>query len=141
VSADATDFARQLREDHTFAEARLWEIVRNRRLGGFKFRRQRPIGPYFADFCCIEAKLIVELDGDSHLGRERYDEARTNYLRDNGWYVFRVENFEVRLCEQKVCERILYLCRARAPKVESPADSPSPLTPLPLGRGEPPITL
>lgn len=118
MSTEPTDFARQLREDHTFAEGRLWEIVRNRRLGGFKFRRQRPIGPYFADFCCIEAMLIVELDGDSHLGREEYDQTRTHFLRDNGWYVLRVENFEVRLNEDKVCERILWLCRRRAPKAD-----------------------
>jgi len=61
---DEMEFARQLREGQTFAEARLWERLRARRMGGHKFRRQRSIGPYFADFCCLEAKLIVELDGD-----------------------------------------------------------------------------
>jgi very-short-patch-repair endonuclease len=116
MSADSVAFARHLREDCTFAEARLWEIVRNRRLGGYKFRRQRQTGRFFADFCCISAKLIVELDGDSHLGRELYDEARTNRLRDEGWYVLRLENFEVRLNEAVVCERILRLCRVRAPQ-------------------------
>lgn len=115
---DETEFARQLRENHTFAEARLWEMLRNRRMGGFKFRRQRPIGPYFADFCCLEAKLIVELDGNSHLGREGYDEARTNYLRDQGWYVLRFENCEVRLAESRVAEVILRLCKVRSPKDE-----------------------
>ena len=99
---DELEFARQLREGQTFAEARLWEMLRGRRMGGFKFRRQRPIGPYFADFCCLEAKLIVQLDGDSHLGREAYDEARTDYLRDQGWYVLRFENFEVRLDDWRV---------------------------------------
>ena len=55
--------ARNLRKNDTEAERRLWEAIRNRRLAGFKFVRQLPIGPYVADFACRESKLILEVDG------------------------------------------------------------------------------
>ena len=58
--------ARTLRADAPSAEALLWSRVRARRLGGFKFVRQEPLGPYFADFCCREEKLVVEVDGATH---------------------------------------------------------------------------
>ena len=60
-----------------------------------KFRRQFPIGPYFADFVCLEANLVVELDGESHEGREEYDDRRTKYLESCGFQVFRVMNDDV----------------------------------------------
>ncbi len=58
--------ARELRRAETSAEAKLWNHLRARRLNGFKFVRQEPIGPYFADFVCREEKLIVEVDGATH---------------------------------------------------------------------------
>ena len=60
------DTARQLRKESTLPEARLWEQLRDRRLEDRKFRRQVPIGPYIADFACVEKKLIVEVDGWTH---------------------------------------------------------------------------
>lgn len=57
------DRARALRQAMTDAERRLWFHVRNRHLAGYRFRRQHPIGPYFADFACVERRLVVELDG------------------------------------------------------------------------------
>ena len=57
-------------------ERRLWALLRDRRLKGLKFRRQRPIGPFFADFCCLDPKLVVEVDGVSHDGRGDRDRAR-----------------------------------------------------------------
>jgi very-short-patch-repair endonuclease len=69
--------------------------VRGRRLNGYKFRRQLPIGPYFADFACMEARLIIELDGESHAGRQGYDAARTRELEARGWHVVRFTNDEV----------------------------------------------
>ena len=57
------DRARALRQTSTKAETLMWAQLRDRRLGGYKFRRQRPVGAYFADFACVEKRLIVELDG------------------------------------------------------------------------------
>jgi very-short-patch-repair endonuclease len=58
--------ARDLRRDSTLAEKRLWEQLRNRKLDGFKFVRQAPVGPYIADFLCREGSLVVEVDGATH---------------------------------------------------------------------------
>src|SRR3972149_1834779 len=77
--------ARQLRRPLTPAEQVLWQHLRNRNFGG-KFRRQRPIGPFIVDFCCDEARLVVELDGESHhhaVQRER-DDLRTEWLEEKG---------------------------------------------------------
>jgi len=89
--------ARNLRRNDTEAERRLWEAIRNRRLLGFKFVRQLPVGPYVADFACRECKLIVEVDGATH-GSEtelRYDEKRTAFLQAEGFRVMRCWNDDV----------------------------------------------
>ncbi|TDM99577.1 hypothetical protein CEE86_13930, partial [Lactobacillus crispatus] len=62
----STPRARSLRRTQTSAEAKLWRVLRNRALNGWKFRRQHPIDRYIVDFACIEAKLIVEVDGATH---------------------------------------------------------------------------
>ncbi len=87
--------ARQLRRDATPPERLLWSVLRGRRLAGLKFRRQEPIGPYVADFCCRELKLVVELDGMSHDDKQACDEAREEWLREQGYRVFRVTNWDV----------------------------------------------
>jgi len=74
------DRARQLRNDLTEAEQRLWRELRSRRFAGWKFRRQVPIGPYIADFACVERKLVLELDGSQHAESQR-DEARAFCFR------------------------------------------------------------
>ncbi len=66
-----TDKARDLRRDGSRAERKVWELLRARRIGGAKFRRQHPIGPYFADFACISRKLVIEVDGEHHAFRIR----------------------------------------------------------------------
>ena len=68
-----TSQARKLRRDQTDAETRLWSGLRGRHLDGFKFRRQFVIDRYVVDFVCIDAKLIVELDGGQHVDRADYD--------------------------------------------------------------------
>ena len=85
--------ARAMRAAQTFAEDILWRALRNRQLGA-KFRRQMPIGCYIADFACIEAKLIVEVDGPSHETEEgrAQDARRDSWFTDNGWRVVRVSN-------------------------------------------------
>jgi very-short-patch-repair endonuclease len=92
---DKTANARRLRQNQTLAETVLWKLVRNRRLGGFKFLRQVSIDRYFADFVCEAAKLIVELDGPTHDGREDYDARRTETLELFGYVVLRFPNERV----------------------------------------------
>jgi len=87
--------ARRLRREWTRAEARLWLALRNRRLEGFKFRRQVPIDRYFADFACLEARLVVELDGGQHNDRIEYDATRTAVLESCGFLVLRFWNLHV----------------------------------------------
>ena len=98
---------RELRKSSTDAEQRLWYLLRNRRLDGFKFRRQHRIGPYFVDFVCLRARLVVEADGGQHLERASYDAARTHYLRWKGFRVLRFWNHEVLGEEEVVLEAVL----------------------------------
>jgi very-short-patch-repair endonuclease len=86
-------FAVELRRELTPAESRLWAYLRNDQLG-VNFRRQHAIGPYITDFCCIEKKLIIELDGGHHLDQEAYDTERTVFLESQGYQVLRFWNNE-----------------------------------------------
>ena len=92
---NAYRLAHTLRRPLTPAEAVLWRELRAKRLGSFEFRRQQPVGPYIADFFCAAAGLVVELDGDSHVGREGHDARRTAYLEAVGLRVLRFWNPEV----------------------------------------------
>jgi very-short-patch-repair endonuclease len=89
--------ARALRQSSTDAERSLWQQLRDRRLAGFKFRRQHPVGPYFADFACVEAGLVIELDGGQHLepDAQAADLIRTQAMNDAGWQVLRFDNRQV----------------------------------------------
>jgi very-short-patch-repair endonuclease len=89
--------AKHLRANQTEAERRLWNLVRNKRLAGTRFRRQQPIGPYYADFFCASAKLIVELDGSQHADEEQslHDEIRSQWLAERGYRVLRFWNADV----------------------------------------------
>ncbi|HUG21783.1 endonuclease domain-containing protein [Piscinibacter sp.] len=88
--------ARGLRQSSPDAERALWLRLRNRQLAGYKFRRQHPIGPYFADFACVEAGLVVELDGGQHVEAEavEYDRCRTAKLNEMGFHVLRFNDRE-----------------------------------------------
>ncbi len=99
--------ARALRSSATDAEALLWYHLRDRRLGGYKFRRQRPIGPYFADFACLESKLVIEIDGGQHTEATAYDSARTRLMEADGFRVLRFWNNEVLTQIDLVREQIL----------------------------------
>ncbi len=98
--------ARQLRRDATTAEQVLWEALRDRRLGGLKFRRQHSAGPFVLDFYCPSCKLVVELDGGVHDGQAGQDEARTRHLEQYGCHVIRFRNEEVFANFASVLERI-----------------------------------
>src|SRR5579883_2268628 len=101
-----TGRAEKLRAAATEAERKLWYKLRDRRLGGAKFVRQAPVGPYFADFLCREKKLVVEIDGSQH-AESRYDEQRDDLLRSQGYSVLRFWNMEVMTSTDDVCETIL----------------------------------
>jgi very-short-patch-repair endonuclease len=92
----------------------VWAALRDRRLYGFKFRRQHTIGSYVADFYCAEADLVVELDGASHIGREEYDQSRQAWLEDQGLIVLRFSNDQVREWLRAVLDQITAACRERA---------------------------
>ena len=79
------------------AEVILWSHLRRRVLGGLRFRRQHPIGPYIADFASPLIRLVVELDGVSHArdGMDDYDRARDAYMKRLGWRVLRFRNEDV----------------------------------------------
>ena len=87
--------AHSLRQNQTNPERLLWRHLRNKQLGGHKFRRQQPIGPYIADFACMPRKLVIELDGGQHSEQHNYDEQRDTYLRNNGFRVLRFWNNEI----------------------------------------------
>ncbi len=78
----------------TDAERRLWSVLRNRRMRGYKFRRQHPIGPFVADFACIEHRLVIEADGGQHADNAA-DERRTAWLERQGWNVLRFWNNDI----------------------------------------------
>ena len=86
--------ARSLRSNGTKAERLLWQHLRKRQLGGYRFRRQQPIGPYIVDFLCFEQRFVVELDGGHH-AENRYDDERTGWLESRGFRVMRFWNSDV----------------------------------------------
>lgn len=90
-------FARGQRREPTRAEATFWQAVRGRRFAGLKFKRQMAIGPFIADFCCFELRLIVELDGEPHESDEARvrDTRRDAFLRHEGYRVLRFSNERV----------------------------------------------
>ncbi len=93
-----TEQARKLRREQTDVERKLWSRLRNRQVDGFKFNRQVPKGRFIVDFCCSEAQLVIELDGDQHAfgDNAKRDAVRTRYLKESGYRVLRFWNIEVR---------------------------------------------
>lgn len=118
--------ARGLRRRQTDAERRLWHALRNRALERRKFRRQHPIGNYIVDFVCLDAQLVIELDGGQHLEQAMYDQGREAYLKMRGFRVLRFWDDEVLKNLQPVLEVIDQALRA--------TPHPDPL-PANAGRG------
>ena len=112
--------ARSLRTAENDAEAALWAELRDRRLNGYKFVRQFPVEPYYADFACRESWLVVELHGSQHAG-SGYDQRRDTYMIDKGWSVLRFWNVDALLEKDAVLETILAaLERQLEPIVDAP---------------------
>src|SRR6266852_562955 len=98
----ANQIARRLRRDSTDAERRLWAVLRDRRLAGYRFRRQHPVGDYIVDFACTKHGLIIEAD-----------ERRTAFLRAEGWRVLRFWNNDILANPEGVVETILETLRSK----------------------------
>lgn len=101
------------REAGTPAETRLWDRLRNRRLMGYKFRRQHAVGGHIVDFLCPVAGLVVEVDGGIHDGRQDEDALRERYLATHGLSVLRVRNEEIEEDLEGVLARIAQELRER----------------------------
>ena len=118
--------ARELRNQATPAERRLWTALSNRKIAGHKFSRQMPVGPYFADFLCREADLVIELDGFSHDLRQTHDQQRDAFMSAKGLTVLRFTNADVMANLDGVTQAIALALEETDP----------PPTPPASGRGE-----
>ena len=87
--------ARALRKRQTIPEILLWDRLKNRQVAGLKFRRQVPFGRYILDFYCKEKSLGIEIDGESHIGKEAYDEEREAFLQACDINVIRFTNRDI----------------------------------------------
>ena len=125
-NASSLKHARQMRKNMPKPEMRLWLELRAARFRGVKFRRQKVIGCYIADFSSNNPKLVIELDGDTHAGRESYDTQRTQFLEEQGYRVVRFMNTDVIQNIEGVLHRIGEMIDEMSP--------PSP-TPSPEGEG------
>lgn len=99
-------FARRLRKNMTDAERVLWGRLRRRQMEGCRFRRQCPIGPYIADFVCLDRMLVIEVDGGQYAGEQERDAERSHWLERNGFQVLRFWNHEVLVQTDAVLEAI-----------------------------------
>lgn len=131
--------ARRLRHDETSAEIRLWQQLRGRRLIGFKFVRQLPVGHYIADFACRDFKLIVEVDGATHgdVADIAYDARRTEVLQAEGWTMMRFWNEDIFNSLNAVCDAIVIALEKLEDKSVPNVPHPRFADPLPPegGRG------
>ena len=121
------DFARHNRREMTESETILWNALRKMKVG-FRFRRQHPIGDYIADFICLPAKLVIEVDGGYHQKPEQQesDKQRTEFLERKGYQVIRIKNEEISNDLNEVVMKI------KAEVLNQSNDSPRPLE---RGRG------
>jgi very-short-patch-repair endonuclease len=92
--AAMTRLARRQRKASVNAEAIVWRALRDRRCGNFKFRRQVPVGCYIADFICFDKRLLIEIDGPSHVRKDQsqHDAQRDDWLRQEGFRILRISN-------------------------------------------------
>jgi very-short-patch-repair endonuclease len=109
------DFARELRNGCTEVERLLWRHLRNRQIGGVKFRRQQPIETYIVDFVSFEKKIVIELDGSQHSENRQYDDKRDRCLQSNGYKVLRFWNNDVMENVDGVLEVIRACCLTAVP--------------------------
>jgi very-short-patch-repair endonuclease len=116
------DYARRLRRDMSDAERALWRLLRDRRMEGWRFRRQEPIDRYIVDFICFEARLIIEVDGGQHF-ESKADEERDAYLRSQGFHVLRFWNTDVLANRDGAYRTIMTALTRGAPDGAAPSSS------------------
>ena len=97
---------RRLRAARTDSESCLWAALRAKQIGGYRFRRQVPLGPYVADFACLKAHLVIEVDGSQHAQAKERDNQRTAWLESRGFRVLRFWDNDVLLQTNEVLETI-----------------------------------
>jgi very-short-patch-repair endonuclease len=116
--------ARRLRQQPTWAECKLWTLLRNRRFATFKFRRQHPLGPYVLDFFCAQARLAIELDGDvhGHPTQRVSDTVRDRHLTEQGIRMIRFWNYELHENMESVLDAIF----AALTSTQNPHPDPLP---------------
>jgi len=121
----AGEIARRLRREMTDAELKLWDELRKRQAGGYRFRRQHPIGRFIVDFVCLSHRLVIEVDGATHGSDEEIerDRIRTAWLESEGYRVLRVENTDVYENVDGVIETILHVLSRLAPRHPHPVAS------------------
>ena len=117
----ARDRAREMRSNQTSAERLLWAKLRRKSMGNARFRRQHPLYGFITDFCCLERRLVVELDGDSHAEQPEYDAWRTERLTERGFRVLRFFNDDVQNNLDGVMDAIWQA-------VQAPPPLPSPVS-------------
>ncbi len=120
-SKKTLNFAKELRKSQTNAEGLLWYYLKNKQLGGYKFKRQQPIDKYIVDFVCFEKKLIIELDGSQHNEDKniKHDKIRDSFLRSLGFTILRFCNDEIFTNCFNILDFILH-------KLENPLDLNNP---------------
>ncbi len=124
-SKETLERAKTLRREMTPQERQLWGALRDRRLAGFKFRAQQPIGPFIADFVCQSEKLIIEADGSQHADSAA-DASRDAYLRSKGYRVIRFWNNEITREFAAVLETIYATLKPPHPPTAARRAPPSP---------------
>ena len=127
--------ARDLRTHATEVERKLWQMLRGKKMGELRFRRQQPIGPYIVDFFCPSARLIVELDGSQHYEEKAaaYDKARTRWLEAHGYRVLRFTNVDFLKEQSATLDRIWEFVKERG--LDPSPKNPSDFSTLPQGEG------
>jgi very-short-patch-repair endonuclease len=113
MTTTTTIRARALRNGDSAAERAMWAVLKGRQLAGYKFTRQLPIGPYFADFVCPARGLVLEIDGSQHQERASFDRARDEYMINAGYAVFRVPAGTVLSNREGVCDSLLAVLDGR----------------------------
>jgi very-short-patch-repair endonuclease len=137
IWAKLKPLVRDMRKEPTSAEDLLWQKLRKKQLGGYKFRRQHPVGYFMVDFYCADARLVIEVDGSIHEQQQEYDELRQAYIESLGLRVLRFENAHVVQQIQGVLERIAEALETPflSFTAEEETASPHP-SPLPASQGE-----
>ena len=115
--ANSLKHAQNMRKSMPEPEARMWNELRATRFRAIKFRRQKVIGKFIADFAANEPKLVIELDGDTHAGSENYDVMRTRYLEEQGYAVVRFSNSDVMSNMEGVLHRLYHRQKVVAQEV------------------------